>query len=230
MAIAFINSTGRTIGTAASTWSIPTHSSREGGAALFVGLGLASSAVTITGVTDNSGNAYALAMRRGTAKPAAGAELWYATNCSSASTRVSITLSGASSGSLGLGQFRGVSTANALLETGSSAITANSTSHGASQITPSEANTLVLSFARLTASSVGSVTNLGGMTTWLSSGQAVRCHGMYIIQGAASTCTGSFTTSSNAMHASVIASFSDTRAVQPFTAPAPIMLMWGYGA
>src|SRR3990167_1827510 len=128
MAIAFINSTGLRIAGSASTWSIPTHSSLEGGAALFVGLGLASSAVTVTGVTDNAGNVFSLAVARGTAKPAAGAELWYALNCSSASTRVSITLSGNSSGSLGLGQFRGVSTANALLETGSSAITANSTS------------------------------------------------------------------------------------------------------
>jgi hypothetical protein len=46
------------------------------------------------------------------------------------------------------------------------------------------------------------------MTTWASTAAAVRQHGMYLIQGAASTATGSFTTSSNCQHASVIASFS----------------------
>lgn len=213
MAVSFINSTALTIATAASTWSIPTNSSIQGGAAFVVGIGPASSAVTVSAVTDNAGNAYQVAVARGTPKPAASAELWYATNISSLSTRISVTLSGASSGSIGVGQFDGVSTQNALLQTGSSAITANSTSHGASEITPSQNNALVVSFARLTASSIGTVTNLGGMTTWLSTAAAVRTHGMYIIQGAASTCTGSFTTSSNAQHASVIAAFSDTNTV-----------------
>ena len=213
MAITFLNSTAITIGTAASTWSCPTHSSRLGGAAVMVGIGLGSSAVTVTAVTDNAGNSYALAIARPSPKPAAGAELWYALNWSSGSTRISVTLSANSSGSMGIGQFDGVSTANALLVTGSSAITSFSTSHGASEITPSEANALIVSFARLTASSVGTVTNLGGMTTWLSSGQAARVHGMYEIQGAASTVTGSFMASSRCLHASVIAAFSDTAVV-----------------
>lgn len=229
MAIAFINSTALTFSASASTWSIPTHSSIEGGAAFVVGVGPASSGVTVTGMTDNAGNLYQLAVARGTPRPVAGAELWYCSNLSSLSTRISVTLSGTSSGSIGVGQFRGVSTGSPLLQTGSSAITANSTSHGASQITPSEANALVVSFARMTASTLGTITNLGGMTTWLSTAQAVRTHGMYIIQGAASTATGSYTTSSNCQHASVIAAFSDTVTVVPFTGGSPGLMMMGMG-
>ena len=82
MAITFINSTALTFGTAASTWSIPTHSSRLGGAAFIIGLGPASSAVTISTVTDNAGNVYLRAVARDTPRPAAGAEIWYALNCS----------------------------------------------------------------------------------------------------------------------------------------------------
>lgn len=210
MPITFINSTARLVTAAASTWSIPTHSSRAGGASFVVGLGPASSAVTISTMSDNAGNLYQLAVRRTTPKPATGAELWYATNISSASTRISVTLSGASSGSLGCAQFGGISTGTALDVTGSSAITANSSEHGASEITPTAANMVAVSFARLTASTLGTITNLGGMTTWLSTAAAVRTHGMYLIQGAASTVTGSFRTSSGAQHAAVIAAFSDT--------------------
>jgi hypothetical protein len=230
MAITFLNSTGLliTVGNQ-STWSIPTHSSRLGGAAFVVGVGLASSVVTVSAMMDNAGNAYALAVRAVTPLPAAGAELWYATNISSASTRVSVTLSGNSSGSLGIGQFDGISTGGALDLTGSSAITANSTSHGASQITPSTTNMVVVSFARLTASTLGTITNLGGMTTWISTASAVRTHGMYIIQTTASTATGSFTTSSNAQHAAVIAAFSDTAAPVLFSGGSQLMLM-GYGS
>ena len=214
MAFSFINSTALRIATSASTWSIPTHSSIQGGAGMVLGIGLASSAVTVSAVADNAGNAWQLAIARGTPKPAAGAELWYASNISSASTRVSITLSAGSSGGIALGQWSGMSTNNALLNTGSSAITANSTSHSASEITPSSANALVVSFARLTASSIGNVSILGGMTSWCSTAQELssRSVGLYIIQGAGSTATGSFTTSSNAQHAAVIAAFSDTQA------------------
>ncbi len=213
MAITFINSTGASISAAASTWSLAINvagSTLQGGAALVVGLGPASSAVTVSAVTDNTTNVYRRAVQRATPKPAASAELWWASAISSASTRISVTLSGASSGSLGMGQFQQVSTANAVGVTGSSAITANSTSHGASQITPTLANSLIVSYARMTASTVGTFTNLGGMTTWLSTVAANRSYGMYLIQGAASTVTGSFTTSSNAQHASVIAAFGDT--------------------
>lgn len=59
------------------------------------------------------------------------------------------------------------------------------------------------------------ITVLGGMTAWTSTNAAVRQHGQYVIQGAASTATGSFTTSSNCQHAAVIAAFSDTAAALP---------------
>jgi hypothetical protein len=229
MAIAFINSTVLTVATAASTWSIPTHSSIEGGAALIVGVGPASSGVSVQVMTDNIGNTYNTAVRCTVAKPAlCNAELWYAMNISSLSTRISLTLTAASSGSVAVGQFRGVSTRLALDRTASSAIAANSTSHGAAEITPSAANMVVVSYARMNASTIGTVTNLGGMTTWASTAAAVRQHGMYIIQGAASTCTGSFTTSSQCLHASVIAAFSDT--ATPTTGPSwPALGMLGLG-
>ena len=212
MAATFINSTGTTIGTAASTWSIECHSSRHGGAMHAVGIGLASTTVSVTDVVDNLGSTYSLAIAAGASKPQ-GAELWYRLNISSGSTRVFVNLSGTSSGALAIGQFNGVSTANALLQTGSSAITANSTSHGSAQITPSEDNALVISLARWNASTIGTVTVLGGMNTWLSTATTVRTLGLYSIQTNASTVTGSFTTSSNCQHASVIAAFSDTRAI-----------------
>lgn len=168
-------------------------------------------------------------MRHPSDKPAnTGAELWYATAVSSNSTRISITLSATSSGAIGVGQFDGISTANALTVTGSSAITANSTTHSVVEITPTTANQLVVSLHRLNASTVGTATNLGGMTTWLSTTAVERTHGMYIIQGAASTCTGTFTASSRCMHVGVIAAFSDTTAVASYQG-APTLAMLGVG-
>lgn len=215
MAIAFVNSTALTIGTAASTWSIPTHSSKAGGAAFIVGLGPASSAVTVSTITDNAGNVYKLAVRRDTPKPAASAELWYASNISSASTRVSVTLSGTSSGSMAVGQWTGVSTGTPLLETGSSANAANSSVHSASQITPSSANALVVAFSRVTASTIVPTALDGGMSAWVSTLAAVRTVGSYIIQTVPSTATGQWRTAAATstglcMHAAVIAAFSDT--------------------
>ena len=223
MPITFVNSTAGII-TAAnqSTWSLATHSSRLGGAAFMVGLGLGSSAVTVSAVTDNTTNTYLLAIRRPTPKPAVGTELWYVTNISSASTRVSVTLSGNSSGGLAIAQFAGVSTANSLLATASSAITANSTSHGAAEITSSGT---AVSFSRLTASTLGTITGLGSMTAWVSTNALLRTYGQYLINTAPSTVTASYTTSSNAQHASVLAVFSDTVVIVPGGRADPFMLM-----
>lgn len=229
MAIAFINSTSLTIGTAASTWSIPTNSSLLGGAAFIVGIGAASTAVTVSTVTDNVGSLYLLAVRSPATK-SAHAEIWYATNCSSLSTRISVTLSGASSGSIAVGQFSGISTANALLNTVSSNGTANSTTHSAAEFTPSQSSAVVVSYARLTASSIGTVTAQGGMTIWASTAAAVRQVGMYIIQAAASTVSGSFTTSSNCIHAAVMAAFSDTNVIVPSLGGPSLGMTMGYGS
>lgn len=216
--ITFVNSTALTIATAASTWSIPTHSSRVGGAAFLVGLCPASSAVTVSTVTDNIGNTYTLAARAESPKPAAGAELWYATNISSASTRVSVTLSGLSSGSLAIGQWNGVSTGNAKGSTGSSAITANSTVHTVVQITPSATGCLVVCLYRTHASTVVPVTMDDSQSTWVSTAMAARMIGGYKIQTAASTYTGQWrtaaaTSTGGVQHAAVIASFFDTASV-----------------
>ena len=222
MAILFVNSTAGTRATAASTWSMATHSSKAGGAAFIVGLGPASSAVTISTVTDNTTNVYRLAVRCLTPKPAAGAELWYATNISSASTRISVTLSGNSSGSMGIGQFSGVSTANALGVTGSSAVTAASTVHSASEITPTLPISLVVAFSRATASTIVPTTLDGGTLAWISTLAAVRTVGSYIIQAGAeaSTATGQWRTAAATstglcMHSAVIAAFGDTVSPPP---------------
>lgn len=232
MAIEVVSSTGQQKSAAASTWSMPPPAIPEGGASFLVGIGPASSAVTASTVTDNAGNVYRLAVRRGTPKPAAGAELWYATNISSASTRISVTLSAASSGSMGIVQARGISTGNALDQTGSSAITANSTSHSASEITPTADNCIVVSFARVNVSTISPIRNLDGMIAWVSTNNAPRTHGMYKIQTAASTATGSWTnggagtSTGQCQHAEVIASFFDTAAAAVWAAsPASWMLV-----
>lgn len=209
----FIGGTGATVGSAASTWSIVPPSTQVGGGAMVVGVGPASSGVTVSTMTDNTTNVYKRAVVRGTPKPAgAASELWYATGWSSLSTRISITLSGNSSGSIGAGHFTGISTGMPLGPTGSSAITANSTSHGASEVLPIGGSALAVSYARLNASTIGTITNLGGMSNWVTTNAsgAVRSHGMYLSMITPSTVTGSFTTSSNAMHAEVIAIFYDT--------------------
>lgn len=215
MAIAFVNSTAMTYGTAASTWSIPTHTSIAGGAAFVVGLGPASSAVTVSTVTDNTTNVYKLAVRRDSPKPAASAELWYVANISSLSTRISVTLSGTSSGAMAVGQFTGVSTANALGVTGSSAVTANSSVHSASEITPTAANSLVVMFSRVTASTLAPTAFDDSFLPWTSTGFFGRTVGLYKIQGAASTATGQWRSGAGAstglvMHSAVIAAFGDT--------------------
>lgn len=216
MAIEFINSTAGTIGTAASTWSIVPHSSIEGGAAWFVGIGVGSTSVIVSTVTDNAGNVYRLAVRRPNPRPNAGAEIWYATNISTLSTRVSITLSGNSSGSQGIGQFRGVSTGNALGVTETGADGVASTVHACSVVTPTLDNSLVVAFSRANVSTIVPVVHDGGFLAWISTGQAVRTVGGYIIQTSASTATGTWRTQSAgtstgvSAHAGVIAAFGDT--------------------
>lgn len=209
MAITFLNSTGATIATAASTWSIVPHSSLEGGAGLVLGFGMASTSVSVSTVTDNTTTVWRRAVAAPATRPVA-VELWYATNLSSLSTRISATLSGNSSGTLGLGQFRGISTANALSVTGSSAQNGNSTVFGASDLTPPTANQVVVSFGYLTYSTLGTITNLSGMTTWISTNTIPRSHGMYQIQVAASSQGSDWKTSSRGFGATVSAAFSDT--------------------
>lgn len=220
MAITFVNSTALTFGTAASTWSIPPHSSKLGGSAFIVGLGLASTVVTISTVTDNTTNLYRRAVSRTASTKAAGAELWYATGISSLSTRLSVTLSGNSSGSMAVGQWSGVSTNNALLEVDSSAITANSTVHRCGEITPSSANAVVVSFSRTNASTMVPTAHDGSFQEWCSTAQAVRSVGGYIIQTVPTTAGGQWRTnaagtSGGCQHTGVIAAFSDTQVILP---------------
>ena len=217
--ISFVNSTALTFATAASTWSIATHSSKVGGAAFVVGLGPASSAVTVSTVTDNAGNTYLLAARALSPIPAASAELWYATNISSASTRISVTLSGNSSGSMGVGQWNGISTGTPLLSTAYGAITANSTVHSFTESTPSSDGALVVGFYRCHASTMSPTVCDGGFSQWITTGAAVRTMGLYTIQGAKSTVTAPWRTnagsSGGVQHSGVFVAFSDTAGTPP---------------
>lgn len=220
MAIAFVNSTALQISVGnQSTWSIPTHSSRAGGAAFIVGLGMASTSVSASTVTDNAGNTYLKAIQTVSSK-AQCAELWYATNISSASTRISVTNSGNSSGSLAVAQFTGISTANALLESTWFGSTALSTVFVCPEFTPSSANAVVIMFARSNVSTMSPVAFDGGQTAWTSTGNAVRQVGGYVIQGAASTFTGQWrsgagTSTGRCQVGMVTAAFSDTQFVLP---------------
>lgn len=217
--IVFVTSGGATIGTAASTWSLATPSSKVGGGAFIVGIGPASSAVTVSTVTDNTTNVYLKAVARASTA-AARAELWYCNQISSASTRISVTLSANASGSMGVAHFTGLSTGSphdSTASTGSFA-TGLSTVHTAGQVTPGASNALVIMFSRSVNSTISPAAFDGGMTAWISTGTAVRTHGSYIIQGAsASTCTGQWrtnaaTSTGGTLHAAVIATFLDTRA------------------
>jgi hypothetical protein len=211
MAITFQNSTGGTIATGASTWSLAMQTGLTAGGALIVGIGC-NTGVTVNAVTDNIGNTYSSCVRAN-GPSTSSAELWFTNGISTLSTRVSITLSGASSGSIAIGHWTGLSTNGAFRGvTGSSAINSGSTSHSASEVAVSS-NGLAVSFCRMTASTIGTISTLGGMVPWISTNVAARTFGMYLINGAnASTATGSFTTSSNCQHAAVIAVFSDTSA------------------
>lgn len=207
-----VSSTGGTIGTAASTWSmaVPASTGLEGGGAIIVGIGVASSAAVVSTVTDNTTNVYVRAIALGTPRPVAGAEIWYTAGCSSASTRVSVTLDASSSGSMGLMHITGINPANALDVTGSSAITTNSTTHGSGGVTSAKSSAVGISFARMTASTIGTITILDAQTAWLSTGAtgADRTLGLYKILASPSTISGAFTTSSGCQHASAIAVFS----------------------
>lgn len=216
MAITVINSTQRNFGNAAaSTWGIATHSSRLGGAAFIVGITPGSSDVTVSGITDNAGNTYTLAVACASPKPtAAGAELWYATNISSASTRVEITLSGGSSGNVAILQADGVSTANALGITGSSANEDLSTIHTVVNITASADNSLLVALYGNHDDTNAPLVADGGASSWVAISPQ-RTVGLYLIQGAASTFSGTWrtdaaTSTGGVRHASVIAEFLDT--------------------
>lgn len=213
-----LTSTGRTVATAASTWSIvPPSTSMIPGGNVILGFGCASTAVTISTVTDNTTNVYLKAVAHGTPRSTDGAEIWYCQGYSTASTRISMTLSGLSSGVIALMHATGISTGTPVDVTGSSGIAVVSTNHSANKITPSSNFALLVSFAHMAASTIGTINIVSpGMTTWLSttSTGAPRTFGMYVINGNnKSTASGAFRTSSGTNHASVIVAFNDTNAI-----------------
>lgn len=212
MAISFVNSTGATIATGASTWSIASQGTLTAGGALVIGIGC-NTGVTVNSVTDATTNVWS-SCARADAPSTSSADLWFTNNISTAISRVQVNLSGASSGSLAVAHFTGFSTNNAFMGVfGSSASgTPGSTTHSASEAVLA-ANAVGVSFCRLGASTTGTITNQGGMTTWVSTAAAgaARTHGMYIINGGTpSTVTGTFTTSSRCARAAVVAVFNDT--------------------
>ena len=217
MPITFLASTSARVGAAASTWSIAITFALTGGETIIVGVGPASSVVSVSTMTDNTTNVYRLAVRAPrTIGTSAGAELWYATGISSASTRISITNSATSSGSLAVGHWTNVSTANAVLQTGSSETSVASTVHAVGQLTPSENNALVVMFSQVAPSTtIAPVAFDGGMSVWATTNAARAAVGSYIIQVGASTVTGQWRTNAGVstgavQSAQVLAAFSDT--------------------
>lgn len=219
MRVSFIQGGGGTIGTAASTWSLVAPTTKVGGGAFIVGLGPASSVVTISTVTDNTTNVYRKAIARASTA-IASAELWYCNGISSASTRISVTLSGNASGSMGIAHFTGLSTGDPHDSTASTGnfATGLSTVHTAGQVTPGSSNALVVMFSRSINSTISPAAFDGGMTAWISTNNAVRTHGSFIFLPVASTVSGQWRTnaagtSGGTIHAAAMATFLDSRVV-----------------
>jgi hypothetical protein len=224
MAILFVNSTGANVTASASTWSLALPAVTLGNA-LVIGIGVGSSSVQVSTVTDNAGSLYVRAARAVSPRPVAGAEIWYATNVSNTSTRVSVTLSANSSGGLASAQFSGFSTNRALGPTGSTASATLSTVYNVATITPGTSGVAVM-FARLNVSTIGTLTVGGGQTAWISTNTCAHTFGQYIIQTAADSTNGAFTTSSRALHAGAIAYFYDTNTL-PVGGASPSLTMLG---
>jgi len=210
---------GATVATSASTWSIVTGgSSMAAGSAVVLGLGVASSVVTISTITDNTTNVYLLAVRRLTPLPACGAELWYCQGYSTASTRISVTLSATSSGGLGYANFVGFSTLTPLGGTASSGNSTNSSVHSMTELTSTSNGALVISFSRVDVSTITPIRQTSSYATWLTTNAvgAVREFGQYQVQPTASTATslwthgGAATSSGVCLFSGVHAIFYDT--------------------
>jgi hypothetical protein len=186
------------------------------GSAIIVGVGVGSSAVTVSTMTDNTTNVYKKAIARGSPLPAAGAELWYALGYSTASTRVSVTLSGSASGGIAYADFTGLSTLTPLGPVGSSGNSTNSTAHSITEVTSTSTGVLVISFNRTNVSTISPINVGAGYTAWISTGVVVRCFGEYAINPAASTATSPWThgaaggSSGTCLFSGVQAMFYDT--------------------
>ena len=215
MAITFVGTSTDAIATAQSTWSFIPPSTLEGGGAFVVPVQIGSTTATVSTITDNAGNTFKLAVRGGTPIPTGcSAEIWYALNISSGSTRISLTMSGLSTGRMGCLHASGVSTANALLQEGFNAEGTISSVHIAAspEITLAEANVLVVTASRQGPSTHLPVVADGGLTRWLT---AVNGANFYLIAGAASTFTGQWrtdaaTSTGKVFSMNTYAVFSDT--------------------
>ena len=206
MAISFIASTTVNIGTAASTWSI--NSSNVNSVATDNGwvLGLThnSSAVTVTAVTDDLGNAWSVAQQSAVTGSSARAAIWY-TRKYAASTRVSVTMSGSCSGTISLASVGrlGFPQVN-----GSTIQTGNSTSHNVASLTPASSG-IFFHLARCLFSTIGTNVTPSGWTIWASSAAQIRNIGFYQIQATADSTNCAWTTSSNTGQASVLVGFAE---------------------
>lgn len=215
MAITFGASTTVNIGTAASTWSINssaiiTSTTADEGALLL--LTNNSSVVTITSVTDGVSNAWAEVVNTGRAgNSSAYASLW-AVQKYAPSTRVSIGLSGNSSGTISLTRWGRLG----LADNSVSSVTAtNGTTRSAGNVTPSTSNCLIVTFGRLLASTVGTNNTPATYSTLTSTNVQVRHPGFYKIQTTSSNETGQWTTSSNSGHAIILAAFKEYSSLIP---------------
>jgi hypothetical protein len=201
-------------GVSESTWSLPsTAYAPIAGAGLVVGFNLASTVDTVSTVTDNTTNVFKL-IARAPAEKTRSAELWYCSNIDSASTRISVTLSGNSSGNMWVSQFEGMSTGTPVdqFETLNGT---PSTEHAMTQITPTADNCLVVAFYANSGSTVVPV--VFDDAAFSSNISTQFCVAGYSIQTVASTATGQWRTNAAGTTGAVswngiIASFFDTNA------------------
>lgn len=225
MAITFNGSTSAQIATAASTWSIafPTGGGISPGA-FIVCIGC-NTGVTVNEVHDT--NATYTQIVRANAPCTSASEIWWANNLSTTGNRVELSLSGASSGSIALVNFLGISTANGVVTSGSSAINVVSSVHGASQVNVPD-NGMAVAYARLTASTIGTLSTLDGSFAFESTaaGGSPRQFAVTKTFTTGSTYSGGFLTSSRCNHAMALAVFSDTVTVS-FYPPMPSFTVLG---
>jgi len=216
MAITFVNSTFLAVGTGSTSWSIPTHSSREGGAAFLVAACFQQNS-SVKAITDNAGNSYSSAIRVRNDTVAAAVDLWYATNISSASTRVTVTFSTTSTGGLVVGQFQGVSTGSALITTASSmAATDLSTVHDVPGVTPSQSGQLCFMLGRTLASTIGTVAVSSGYAVLEQHSTFSRSVVAYKFSTVNDATDARWTISSRSRAVTALALFSDTAGAAGF--------------
>ena len=219
MAITFLNSTGFRRSAASTVWA-NALSTRDGSAGLVVGVGVGGSSTTVVkAVRTSPGNvAFTFAARANSPRPLAGAELWYLTTydtAASATTGVEVLFGPASTGTMIIGQFVGISTANALGSVSAAGIEAVSSVHDVPEVVSSGAAIAFYRFQQTTGGALSTV-SASSQTIFQSTVLAtpLAC-ALYHISADNATNTGRANTTAAVMHAGAMALFFDTVAGEP---------------